>query len=188
MIRSALVAFGLFTASMSASAATGFDVGNDFRAVQLHGSVTVSCPSRWGTQSAHFRCIGEVLDPVEFAHFVSDAAVDADAVELKAVHEDGSTRIKAGGYSSAKSKSKDIFNLWIRTLTQRPLLEMGENKIAYTMLKNKKAVMTGTFTANVTDGGDRYCQHDSYWSQNPRDCESGSMVCDRSFQSQNWCE
>lgn len=188
MLKSIFAAFVLFGSSMSAQAATGFDVGNEFQATELRGSVSVTCPSRWGgMQTASFQCYLDALDPVEYARFRTDAPVDADAVELKAIHQDGSSRTKGGSYSASKSRSES-FNLWIRTLTQKPLLEFGKNTIGYTMKKNKKVVASGTFVANVSDGGMRSCRHEWQSSGNPSDCENGSMVCDRMFMNQNYCQ
>lgn len=189
MFKLALIAFGLLNVSVSALATTGFETGNEFQAVELRGNITVTCPSRFGGGyvTSYFSCVGDTLDPVEFARFRTDAPVAADAVELRAIHEDGSSRTKAGSYSSSKSTS-ERFNLWIRTLTQRPLLEMGKNTIGYTMKKNGAVVANGTFIANVNDGGVRRCQNDSYWSQNPADCEGGSYACDYLFRNQNYCQ
>lgn len=188
MLKFALIAFAMISGSAQAFAATGFDVGNEFRAVELRGSVTVTCPSRWGgMQTAYFHCSGEVLDPVEFARFRTDAPVNADSVELRAVHQDGSSRTKAGSFSSSKSTS-ERFNLWIRTLTQKPLLEMGRNTIAYKLKRNGAVVQDGTFVATVADGGVRGCAHDSIWSQNEHDCSGGSSICSTYFSRQNYCE
>jgi hypothetical protein len=65
---------------------------------------------------------------------------------------------------------------------------MGKNTIAYTLKKNGTIVSKGTFTANVNDGGVRGCRHESYWSQNPADCEGGSYACDYLFRNQNYCQ
>ncbi|MES2965148.1 MAG: hypothetical protein V4760_14780 [Bdellovibrionota bacterium] len=183
-----LVVLGLLAGSVTAGAATGFETGNEFQSVELRGELSVTCPGRMGGYiTAYYRCAGETLDPVEFARFRPETPVDADAVELKALHADGSSRTKSGGYSSSKSRS-DYFNLWILTLTQRPLLEMGVNTVGYKMKKKGAIVAEGTFTATVKDGGRRECEFERYHSQNPADCENGDNVCQYDFEQQNYCQ
>lgn len=169
----------------------GFETGNEFQATYIEGEISVSCndPGGNGSDFASFRCAAEVLDPAEFVRFKGPAGLDADEVVLKATREDGSTREKSEAYDPATGLSKGHFNLWISTLFQRPLLKHGKNEIAYSVNKNGKAAKSGAFTANVSQGADRFCRYRRhYFSNDVNDCRSSQRLCSQYFHEENYCQ
>lgn len=180
---SAFVALSLF-GLQSAIAATGFVGGNDFNFKGATGYLSVTCFSSGGSpsgpSSASFRCDGFSFTPAEEAQF-SGPRVNADSVELKAVHADGSTRTKTGTYDGKKGLSDDVFNLWIDTLFQRPLLKFGKNTVTYTLKRKGSKVASGQFIATVNDLGDMTCPSDSTTSWDANDCVNSSRVCDEYY-------
>jgi hypothetical protein len=92
-------------------------------------------------------------------------------------------------YNKAKNRSSQRFNLWIRTLTQTPLLGYGENTVKYEMKKAGKVVGSGDFSVYVDQSPARYCERRSMHSSDSSDCRSrSSYICDRYFREQNYCE
>jgi hypothetical protein len=191
-MKNTLLLASTFLFTLSAMADVGFKSGNDFVSRKIVGQASVTCSGGPGGGS-EFRmayCEQEILDPNEFAYFSGHQGIDAEEVILHAIHEDGSTREKKEGFNSATGLSKDSFNLWIYTLLQRPLLEMGKNTVEYTLIKNGQSVVNGSFVANITRGETRECrQRGHYYSNNPSDCQFPEpVVCPRYFREQNYCE
>ena len=164
----------------------GFDAGNEFSATPLSGEVRVTCYDNGRYDHATFRCRDEILEPFDHVRFIGPDGLDADKVELSSRWESGKTRNKKKGYSNGRSSGH--FNLWIRTLFQRPLLDYGRNLIHFVMKKDGKRVAEGDFTATVTKAPRRHCRYRSHYrSNNESDCRTGSSMCGRMFREQNYC-
>ena len=170
--------------------ADGFKSGSNFEALDLHGYVTIRCNDPMRGSAIRFEtCAGYILNPSEYDYFVSSSNVQAKSVRLTAKHEDGSSEARTVAFDQAKQRSKKAINLWISSLTQTPLLEMGANTIAVEYLdKDKQVTANSQFTVNVEDGGARACNPRSYFSNNILDCQNASLICPRYFQEENYCE
>ena len=155
----------------------GFSKGNTFTAHEVRGSFTLQCPSR----STFATCAGTYLDPVEADYFVHPDAIVADKIELSNVNSRGRTVKKDANFDSDELRSTKRFNLWIATLTQRPLLKMGVNNISYKLSNEGSVVKEGTFEVNVNRAPVTNCRHDYLRSFNDSDCKVPSMYCDRYF-------
>lgn len=173
----------------AASVNTGFEIGNELTAVYVEGSVTVFCwePGR-GQETGRFRCSAEILNPYEFSRFQTESGIDADRVILTARHEDGSSRTKDGKFNPSTGKSHSEFNLWVHTVLQRPLLEMGINKVTYVLNKANREVKAGEFTAVVERGPDRHCPHAQMNSNRLSDCRTSGDACREYFRRFNYCQ
>lgn len=176
--------------SVSSFANLGFAGGNVRSTTTLEGYIRVTCHNNdGGTDFGSFRCRGEILDPSETDYFVGPKLSKADEVVLVARHQDGSERTKTDSYLGSQGKSKHRFNLWILTLLQRPLLEMGKNQIHYTLLAKNKVIQSGDFDVVVKDGGHRVCRRNGYYnSYGPEDCRDGGRYCDMYFADNNYCQ
>lgn len=157
-----------------AFAETTFEHGTVYQANTYSGNVWVNCSDR---PSELRHCAGYDLDPGMYTRLVSGA--NADRFEVEALHADGSTRSKKGKFKASEGKSEAI-NLWIATLFQRPLLEMGENTIRYTLTKKGEVVEQGEFNVRVESGSRQVCPTGTVWSPG-NDCGSTSYVCDTYF-------
>ncbi len=177
LVLSFLVASQVFSA--------GLEKGDEFKAHYISGDVSVTCFSSEGTKHASFRCSDSYLSPSVFSKFKTDSSVDADKVTLSYVDSKGKRKTKSSSFKGDTSKSN--FNLWIWTLTQRPLLQVGENTIDYKLTKKKSEVDSGSFTVNVIPQEARYCSYQRYTSSFASDCETGSNICDKYFRDQNDC-
>jgi len=178
-----ITAYLLCVLSISAFAQNiGFTSGDSFTANEYSGTFTLFCPSQ--TRSVY--CRGYGLDPAEFDYLTFPASIDADKVELTRTSSRGETRSKDSKIRSGETRSKKRFNLWIRTLFQRPLLAMGINNIRYEFSKNSREVTTGNFTVEVKEGTLYTCNHD-VMSGSDNDCQSPMNLCDSYFRRQNYC-
>ena len=168
--------------------AAGFSGGDVFTSTEISGNVTVYCNGSDGFDSANYNCYGNYLSPAEFDYFVTDGAVDATQVTLKSKLS-GKTVKQSRDYNKAKGRSSQRFNLWIRTLTQTPLLGYGENTLKYEMKKANQVVEAGEFSVTVDQAPARYCERRTMHSHDSSDCRSrSSFICDRYFREQNYCE
>lgn len=172
-----IAVFALVVSSAYAQSEIGFSKGNDMTAHEVRGSFTLQCPSR----SAYATCAGTYLSPVEMDYFVHPDAIDADEVELSRVNSRGRTVKKDSDFDANSLRSKKRFNLWIATLTQRPLLGYGNNVITYKMKKNGQVVSEGTFDVMVDEAPVKTCRHDFIFASNDADCNVPTTYCDRYF-------
>ncbi len=181
----------LLLGAFAAQADVGFQHGNDLTAVLSQGDIAVHCQSNGpggGPSFGSFRCQEDILLTGEYDYFQGPAGVKADEVTLTAFHQDGSQRSKTVGYDSEKGLSSKRINLWIATLLQRPLLDVGTNRVTYKMIHNGKVSSQGEFTAVVKDGGRKTCtRRGTYWSSNSMDCQSGGSFCSQFFRENNYC-
>ncbi|EQC43703.1 hypothetical protein [Bacteriovorax sp. Seq25_V] len=176
----------LLSTLLSASVfSAGLEKGDEFQAHYVSGNVSVTCFTAEGTKHANFRCTDSYLTPSMGSKFVTDEVVDADKVTLTYVDSRGKKKSKSSSFKGTSSKSN--FNLWIWTLTQRPMLQVGENEIEYKLTKKKSEVMSGAFNVVVNAQQPRTCSYRSYTSSLASDCEAGSNICSRYFRDQNDC-
>jgi len=167
--------------------AAGLAGGENYQANYIQGDISIRCSSGGQTDYRTHRCYGSYLSPESWSKFVDDSGVNADKVKLTFRDHRDKKRTKSSSFSASKGESKKSFNLWIRTLTQRPLLKSGENTISYSLTKSGSEVANGSFVVNVEDQPVRYCQYRSYYSNNMDDCRFPSNVCNQYFREQNAC-
>lgn len=164
----------------------GFKSGNFFESQRILGDLRVSCVHPAGFRETRFyNCSMEILNPIEMTYFVGPV-VDADEVRLTALHTDGSQKSKTNKYDGKQGVSKSRFNLWVKTLTQSPLLDLGENRISYELTKKDKLVAQGEFVAQVDRVQPAYCRAASY--SDSGQCADSYTYCSRYFRDQNYCQ
>jgi hypothetical protein len=169
--------------NLQASENIGFSSGDTFTAHEYDGSFTLFCPG----QSITVNCQAYGLSPQEFDHLVFPASINADEVKLTRTNVRGDQRSKTSNIRSGQNRSKKSFNLWIRTLFQRPLLSMGRNTLAYEFSLNNNVTEEGEFQVIVNNGGLKTCRH-GVLNGTARDCEAPTTLCDTYFRNQNYCQ
>jgi hypothetical protein len=186
MIRSLLSLFAVSMIGTSAFAVSvGFADGNQFNSATIRGTLSLTCYDRFGNrQYQELYCEEETLDPVEMSYLTTSEPIDADGVTLSATRKDGSMRMKTQGYDASKMRSTKRFNLWVSSLLQKPLLDVGVNRIEYNFVKNDATVASGTFDATVTRGPMRTCPHGV--EMNGQSCDID--YCAHYFEDNNYCE
>lgn len=188
MLRTFL-AIMFFTFSAQANY-VGFVHGSEFTAAAVEGRVTVHCNGFNGVGNAVYACRDAVLEPQIYDYFTGPRDAKATDVELKCTRDDGSVRSKTSGYNGAKGVSSDSFNLWISTLFQKPLLQVGKNTIDYRITADDRAkteIAKGRFVVNVVRAPARRCADAHYNSTDINDCNSQYSVCQRYFEELNHC-
>lgn len=193
-----LSAFAFSAAVLMAqeSLAVGFSQGNQIDLTPISGDVMVHCPNQppppvgnGGPSTNYVRCSANLWSPEIADFFVGPQGMQADSVTLVSHRQDGSKREKSADYDSAQGRSKTRFNLGIWTLTQKPLLKLGVNKITYVLKKDDSVVAQGDFEVTVTERAARQCPYGSYFGNSSFDCQSGSTaICDRYFREHNYCQ
>lgn len=183
------VIFGILLFCMIGKAEVGFKAGNNRTAVLARGEIHVYCPggNYGGPTSRIYICQREVMVEGEHDYFVGPQGIKADEVVLAARHQDGSSRTKTISYDSSKGRSSKSVNLWILTLLQKPLLDVGENRVTYTLKKNGKVADRGEFIAFVKDGGRKICSRRGYYTGHSGDCNNVESFCSRYFHENNYC-
>lgn len=166
--------------------ADGFKSGSVFTANEYSGRVIVHCRGLDGRlEVANFDCSDYFLSPVEYDYFVTDRPEEATSVVLKRTLPSGKIRKKESKYLAQKQRSKDRFNLWIASMTQRPFLDVGLNTIDYELKSKDAVVKSGQFGVQVDVGADYRCQTEFINSNNDTDCRHPSSICTRYFQIAN---
>jgi hypothetical protein len=170
--------------SAAVAADVAFSSGNNFSSIPIRGQVEVTCAD--GTL-VQYSCHDTVLDPASYDYFVAPQGSNADQVSLSNLRADGSRRNRSSDYDAKAGHSSDAFNLWISTIFQKPLLQMGVNKVDYTLSKDGKTTLQGTFSVKVSAGTLRECPKTHYNSTEPVDCQSQYTVCQRYFEQYQNC-
>lgn len=158
----------------------GFDRTGEILENQISGRVTLYCPGRID----NFSCYESgLIGGNRSKLFVKNGSIDADQVKLQRV---GSRKVKVSKFYSKSGISKSNFNLWIGTLTQRPLLKRGQNTIRYRFYKKKQLVHEGEFDVLVTTNERRDCGWGTV-SSRIMQCPDRYSVCNQFFRLRNYC-
>lgn len=175
-----IIATFLFMGSLSAAS---LKIGDKLEAHSLRGDIRIICTGDTNRGSISVRCSDSYLLPSMRSKFTAD--VDADKVKLTFINSKGKKKSKSSRFKNGESKRR--FNLWMWSLTQRPMLKTGMNNISYTLSKKGEIVDTGEFSVNVEQQPLRTCAYDTYYSSGSADCNNPSLVCDRYFRDHNYC-
>lgn len=199
MLKAVSVLLLLCSVSQTAlsAVAAGFVSGSEFSATPIEGTVFMTCEGFNGNAQVTYSCRDVVLDPQATDIFFGPQDIHATQVELTAVHEDGSDRVKMAGYNGKVGRSTSTFNLWISTLFQKPLLMAGVNKISYSITgpentssdgtEIQREYVRGSFQINVKRSIARRCPTTQYHSSDVTDCNSQYSICQRYFEQYNNC-
>jgi hypothetical protein len=167
--------------------ATSFDGRREFTHIDLRGAVDVTCFDGGQVKRSYHQCSGYLLQPRAYAHFYHNTEVQADRVALTVQHQNKETVQKRSTWDNANKRSTDAFNLWVWTVFQRPLLELGENVISFDLTQAGRSVARGDFKVSVKDGGVRECRYRRITTGNEQLCENAMSACTEYFDLENNC-
>lgn len=172
-----------------AMANPGLTGGDRFTATPISGQVMITCQdAASGIITRTFTCYQNLLEPGDYDYFAHPLKPKADQVRLEVLHEDGSLKSRTAGYDVRSGLSTSRFNLWVRSFTQAPLLNLGLNQVSYVLSKKGQEVETGTFEVRVDQGPVRACADTGvYTSPNLPDCNSPVAICARYFAERDNC-
>lgn len=172
----------------------GFEMGKEFFAAPVEGIVLMTCVNSTDNFFVTYNCRDVVLDPKSADVFMGPVGQNISEVVLTALHEDGSLRTKSSSYDSTTGRSSTVFNLWVSTLFQKPLLMRGLNRIRYSFTNGASAnssdyreLSRGEISIHVSSGSARKCPKTRYSSTDPNDCTSQYSICQRYFENFNYC-
>jgi len=122
----------------------GFSHGNSIQLSTYGGYAYVQCA---GNIPRTIPCYASDAEPGFTDVLTTSAPIDADSVTLVATHEGGKQATKNN--VTFKNGASDKINLLITSLFQRPLLDIGQNKVDYTFKKGATTVLTGSIQVEV---------------------------------------
>lgn len=179
----------MFALSNAYAAEVELEAGQQFQSVYLSGTVGLWCPNnRLQDSKVSYQlvnCRANVLNPAEFTKARYNGGLEADEISISVTQSTGKRVTKSSRLKNGVSTKQ--FNLWIRTLFQRPLLDYGINQVEYSVTNDNSLVAAGTFDVEVDTLPDRQCRHRTYSSPFPSDCNNSLSICDRYFRDENYC-
>jgi hypothetical protein len=167
--------------------AADFNGRLEFTHFDLQGDVDVTCFERGEIKRAYHQCSGYLLNPGAYAHFYHNSSAPADRVTVSTVHKNGKIVQKRSAWDQEKRRSNDAFNLWVWTVFQRPLLELGANVVSFELTRNGRSLEKGEMTVQVRDGGLRQCRYRRITTGNASMCNSSAAACSEYFDLENNC-
>ena len=162
--------------------AAEFRGGDSYVVTRLSGTARVTCSyyenGRHQTRHATIRCEGESAYPGTHSRFTHE---NSRATQVRITNRSYNNRTKNKKFYPKKGESK-LFNLFTRSLFQRPLLKLGANNLDYSLfLKDGSIEEAGSFDVYV-DFRRKSCRSGYIHSSNSSDC-MGQSVCNRYFRS-----
>jgi hypothetical protein len=165
----------------------GFAQGDHYSLILYRGQVTVWCSNGSASSRAFYSCAEERAHPGAFAHFVTSENVDADEVRITARHENGAVQTRTRNFNARTNESRS-FNLLVRTLFQRPLLGLGDNRLSYELTKRGVVVALGEFDVRVErDPVARQCRAITLTTTDMNACQNHTVACDQYFRTVGPC-
>lgn len=186
IIFASFLSFSVFAQGVTSG--NQFKNGNNIEIKEIEGNLTVHCNSLYGNISKYYRCQAALISPGSHDYFVTKTPYDADKLSLTATRKDGSKKTKNVGFDAEKSISKSRINLVMKTLTQSPLLKLGENQVEYTLTKGKEWVAGGSFQSQVTMAGYSKCKPHTIFESTDMKCQNQTSACDHYFWLENNCQ
>ncbi|MGE0762846.1 MAG: hypothetical protein AB7N80_06180 [Bdellovibrionales bacterium] len=169
------------------ASAGSFEGQTSFTAVPIQGDLHVVCQNGTQYESRFVTCTDVILDPFDHGYFTAEKDTGADEVVLTSQRTDGKTVEKKIGYDSTKGQSTRRVNLWIETLFQTALLDVGTNPVSYELRQDGQVKASGQFDATVTMAERKTCPRGFESSSSMDDCRFLDFMCTRYFRSYNWC-
>lgn len=171
----------------SLAGAASFQGQTTFTATIIQGELQITCHDNQGIETRYVICRDQILDPFEMGYFNAEQGLDADEAVVISLRSDGKRVEKKVGYDSTKGQSVKRLNLWIETLLQTALLDIGSNPVSYELRKDGQVRASGNFEVSVGEGERRTCARGYESSFSRQDCQFPQHLCQRYFSRRNWC-
>lgn len=149
---SLLIGFGVTNPT---KAEVGFSTGDEFFTRTRVGPLTLVCPR----ETRVVYCSDHILFPKNHDYLTFPQNINAEIVKVSRVNNRGQVRTKSSRIFGSSGRSAKTFNLWVKTLFQKPLLAMGVNTLTYEFINDGNTVKQGEFTVVVNEGENQYCEH-----------------------------
>jgi len=168
--------------------AASFQGYTTFTATPVWGRLTIHCHDGGRSEFQAAICEEVTLSPFEYGFFEAEKDVGANEVLLTSQRADGESVEKRVGYDSSTGRSEKRVNLWISTLFQKPILDVGNNVIDYQLVNEGEVKASGQLTVKVEEGAEKQCPDATDFSSNMNDCRFPQLACGRYFRRFNYCE
>lgn len=167
--------------TINAFASIGFSESKSLDLIKLRGNVSVRCQSNGYNRSYIVSCSDSFIKGGNYQYLTLDSNIEVDHFRI--------TNIKNGIIKTGKVlnyKSKNLVNLWVRSLTQRALLVEGNNQISFELFsKNNDSIIEGVETISVNTIEQRRCSTGFLYYNNI--CPSNFTICSDYFYRYNNC-
>jgi hypothetical protein len=161
-----------------------FNDQDQLNVITMEGYVNVRCNNGQYPSSQFFQCYSSNIEGGNYQKLQILTKEDVDWVYLK----NSTTGItKNSRLNSESTETNNAFNLWIRSLTQRALLDYGVNEIEYRLTKNRQDVLSGTYRVNVIKSEQRVCPQ-GFLYYGGRQCPDRYSICRDYFYRYNYCK
>jgi len=176
----------LFFISQSVTARVGFESGDHFFVHSVYAEVRVHCHTPSENRTIVYDCHESVLLPTEVDFFNGPRGTRANELILLKIQDPKSKRVAE--YNPQIGQSRNQINLWMRSVFQRPLLNLGANLIEFELFENRVSVGKGTFSVLVSRGSSLNCTHTGVYQSNKiEDCQYPQKFCEDFIKVNNYC-
>ena len=178
-----VVAMLMFSANIMAA---DFEGALEFNAYEKEGRMRVTCINNGYIKTQTHFCNSYGLRPRMKSFFNHKPSKKVTRVVLKRKIEDD-VITKRSSWDSENNRTQKKINLWIDTLLQTPLFEMGENTIEFQLYNKSELVEEGSVVAKVQDQGTYNCGDLDHTTSDLNFCNNYSQACQFYFQKQKMC-
>lgn len=168
--------------------AASFQGQTSFTAQPVWGRMSISCQENGFTEYQRVICEDVYLSPFEYGYFDAETGLGADEVLISSQRADGKVIEKKAGYNSETGRSEKRINLWIATLLQTPILDVGSNLVSYQLVGGGEVKASGQLEVKVDVAAEKQCPDGHEYSFSMNDCRFPSTLCGRYFQRHNYCD
>lgn len=169
--------------------AASFQGHSTFTAQPIRGYLNITCNEGGRIDSRQVICEDIYLAPFEYGYFDAEKGLGADEVLITSQRADGKTIEKKSAYNSEIGRSEKRINLWISTLLQTPILDIGNNVVSYRLMSGGEVKASGQFDVTVDVAPQKQCPNGYEQSFTLNDCMfPNNNLCDRYFRRYNYCD
>jgi hypothetical protein len=172
--------------SHAVTARVGFESGEQFFVHSAYAEIRIQCQTPSDIMTTTYDCHESILLPTELDFFNGPQDTRASKVTLVNSQDPRTKRI--ADYDPKAGQSTTQINLWMRSVLQRPLLNLGTNLIEYELFEGNASITKGTFLVSVTRGNSLNCKNTgSFQSNKIEDCQNPQRFCAEFIRVNNYC-
>lgn len=160
----------------------------DFSLLPQRGKLQLTCLSEDGvvrSVEASF-CRRNLVLPEKKDFYFGPIGLEADELLIEIYSPSGKLKWLRVSYDGRKARSQRPLNFWSESLSEDPLLEVGENKLSFRLYLRGRNVFNEEQVLNLRTRPIVRCEDKQYRAVFKGDCPVASSFCDYYFQ-QNPC-
>lgn len=161
-----------------------FNEQDKLNVITMQGVVNVRCNDGQYPHSFIVQCYSSDLENGNYQKLQVLSEEDVDRVYL---HNKKTGISKNSIINSTTHQTTREINLWIRTLTQRALVDYGVNEIEYRLTKKGQDVVSGIYQVSVEVSERRQCPN-GFLYYNYQRCPDQYSICRDYFYKYRYCK